>query len=250
MCIFRSVTDTGFEPPNESSEAVQHTGKRRRLWLLAGVPAVALAVVVLLAVLADDAAPAITIEQGALNGQGGEGVWSNDAVTLERRADRLVVKLSAPRPEPGTYNYPEGRTPTGDPTPSPGPGEIEVFTLWIFLFNHPPLCKDPNVCRMVDILPDPETGEQPAAEGAIYQIASIIADGDWLEMSGEITVGSPPSAGAALTEPYCSHVHIGMAPHGKALSGSDLESQLSNAIGNPDFWWAAQFENIDPSYNC
>jgi len=244
------VTSAGSGTPNDSSETVQHTRSRRRFWLLTAIVVVVLFIVALFAVISSDPAPAVTVERLALGAQGGNGVWSNDAVTLERREDRLVVKLSAPRPDPGTYNYPPPQTPAGDPTPMPGPGEIEVFTLWIFLFNHPPLCKDPNVCRMVDILPDAETGERPAAEGAIYQLDSIIADGDWLEMSGEISVGSPSAAGAILDDPYCAHVHIGMAPHGRALSGADLESQLSNAIGNPDFWWAAQFESIDPSFDC
>ncbi|MFV2000747.1 MAG: hypothetical protein ACC654_10335 [Acidimicrobiia bacterium] len=244
------MTNTEFEPPNDSSETVQRSAKRRSVWLLAATVVAVVLIVALFAVVSGDPAPAVTVEQLALGAQGGDGVWSNDAVTLERREDRLVVTLSAPRPDPGTYNYPPPETPAGDPTPMPGPGETEVFTLWMFLFNHPPDCKDPNVCRMVDILPDAETGEPPAAEGAIYQLDGIIADGDWLEMSGEITVGSPSAAGAILDDPYCAHVHIGMAPHGRALSGADLEEQLSNAIGNPDFWWAAQFESIDPAFDC
>jgi hypothetical protein len=234
----------------EGSAIEAHTVKRRSTWLLAAIVVAVVLVGAIVAVLLGWLSPAGGVEQAYLGGQGGDGVWANDAVTLERQADGLVVTLSAPRPDPGSYSYPPAETPAGEPTPMPGPGETEVFTLWIFIFNHPVECKDPNVCRMVDIVPDSETGESPKADGAIYQLDSIIADGDWLDMAGTISVGSPSNVGATLTDPLCAHVHIGMAPHGRALSGADLERQLSDAVGNPDFWWPAQFENIDPNLDC
>jgi len=37
-----------------------------------------------------------------------------------------------------------------------------------------------------------------------------------------------------------------MAPHGKALEGDDVLDQWSSGVGGTDWWWAAEFEFIDP----
>jgi len=58
------------------------------------------------------------------------------------------------------------------------------------------------------------------------------------------------SSRSGLSNTLCSHVHIGMAPHGEALQGEDLEEQMSTTIGGPDFFWAAEFEFLDPSKGC
>ena len=100
----------------EGSTIDAHPVKRRSIWLLAAIVAGVVLVGTILAVFLGWLSPAGGVEQAYLGGQGGDGVWANDAVTLERRADGLVVTLSAPRPDPGSYSYPPAETPAGEPT--------------------------------------------------------------------------------------------------------------------------------------
>ena len=192
---------------------------------------------------------AATAETSNVKGQGGRGVWAENGVTMIRSEDGIEVSMEMPRPMPGTYNYPEGgEQPNGSIHPEIVQGEEEVFTLWFFNFNYPELCVDPYVCRFVDIVS--EDGSAPPAEGGIYQADGVIVSGDIVKMSGEVLVGTPALTGANLTNPLCSHVHIGMAPHGMALEGDDLITQLTSGVGSPDWWWPAEFEWIDPQKGC
>ncbi len=232
-------TDQSQAPPKTAQRS------RRGLWIVPGL--IALGVIVLVLVLRPSSSA--EAETSDMSLQGGEGVWAVNGVELVRSQDALQVSLKIPRPMPGEYTYPPAETPAGDPTPPVGVGESEVFTLWMFVFNHPELCRDPYTCRLVDIFGDDEMPDPPAA-GGVYQLSAIIATGNILEMDGEVMVGTDPATGAPLTNTKCSHVHIGMAPHGEALDGEDLEIQMSTTIGGPAFFWAASFEFLDSSEGC
>ena len=232
----------------ETETGISHTEPQkssRTWWLIAG----AAAIVLVAAVLALQFAGSAEAETADVAGQGNVGVWAEDGVTLIRSADGVEVSMEMPRPPPGEYNYPPGgEQPNGSMHPDLVQGEDEVFTLWFFNFNHPELCKDPYVCRIVDVLGEDDVA--PPAEGGIYQLDGVIVSGDIIKMNGEVRVGDLARTGADLTNPLCSHVHIGMAPHGKALEGDDLATQLNSGIGSPDWWWPAEFEFVDPGKGC
>ena len=219
---------------------------RPSTWLIgAGVGVVAIVAFLVTQLLSSTA----SAETADLSHQGGEGVWAADGATLTRTADTLGMELNVPRPMPGEYEYPPAQQPNGDYHPPVSRGEEEVFTLWMFVFNHPELCRDPHVCRLVDVFGD-ETTPEPPARGGIFQVDGVIATGNILEMSGVVTLESPAVQGVPLTNPLCSQVHIGMAPHGKALESDELEFQLSNTIGGPEWFWAAEFTVLDPENGC
>jgi hypothetical protein len=234
-----------MEPEKPSAMTSNVMGSRLRLGIVLAFLVLGIAVL-FLAVSRRSIAEAETSD---VSGQGGEGVYAVNGATLTRRAEGLEVSLKIPRPRPGEYTYPPPETPGGDPLPPVSVGEDEVFTLWLFVFNQPGRCIDPYVCRLVDILGD-ETTPEPAAKGAIYQLDAIVATGDIIEMNGQVTVGMTPVVGASLENPLCSHVHVGMAPHGEALEGNDLETQLTSTIGGPEFFWPAEFEFLDPAKGC
>lgn len=189
-------------------------------------------------VLVTVATPAVAgngaVEREDVLGQGGVGVHADDGARLQRAASELRVRWKAPTPEPGSYAYPlPTMVPPGAPEHPPiNPGAPEVFTLWAFIFNHPALCNGP--CDFDDI------GATPA-QGGIYQLDGIIATKQWVKMSGAISVGQPPLVGVALSDPANAEVHIAMAPHGMALTGADLERQLTSSVGTPAFWFPALF---------
>lgn len=214
-------------------------------WIIGGAAAIILVGIVLALQFSSTA----KAETSNVAGQGSVGVWAKNGVTLIRSEDGVEVSMEMPRPMPGTYDYPEGGLQAnGSIHPPVSEGEDEVFTLWFFNFNYPELCKDPYACRIVDINGDEDW--EPIAEGGIYQLDGVIASGNVIKMSGEVLVGAPALTGADLTNPLCSHVHIGMAPHGVALEGDDLVTQLNSGVGSPDWWWAAEFEWVDPQKGC
>jgi len=234
--------DTETEMAEQTTE---QSGTGRRAWMIGAAVAIVAIVVALVVQFAGSA----SAETADVKGQGDRGIWALDGVTLIRTDEGLEVSMEMPRPPPGEYEYPEGgEQANGSFHPPVSQGEDEVFTLWLFNFNHPELCKDPYVCRIVDV--NGEDGVPPPAEGGVYQVDGVIVDGDIIKMHGTVLVGTPARTGADLTSPLCSHVHIGMAPHGKALDGDDLLTQLSTGIGDPNWWWAAEFEFIDGEKGC
>lgn len=233
-----------METDTRTTQPAPGTPKSRSAWIVAAV----VVIVVVAVALAIQFASSAEAETGDVKGQGGRGVWAIDGVTLVRFDDGVEVSMQVPRPQPGTYEYPPAETPSGGYHPPVSQGEEEVFTMWLFNFNHPELCKDPYVCRDVDI--SGENGVAPAAEGGVYRVDGVVVSGEFVTMKGTVLVGSPAAVGADMTNPLCSHVHVAMAPHGQALEGDDLLDQLNTSIGGTDWWWAALFEFIDAEKGC
>lgn len=193
----------------------------------------ALAMLIATAPAADADTPRV-VQSADVLAQGGNGLYQGDGARLTRDDHSLRIKWQVPTPEPGTYRYPTAdQVPPGAPThPEIVAGWPEVFTLWVFVFNHPELCTAP--CDFDDI------GDTPA-QGGIYQADGIIAHGHKITMRGTVEVWAPPLAGVALTSPLTAEVHVAMTSHGRAYSGEDLARQLTIAVGTPAEWWPAFF---------
>ena len=209
-------------------------------WLVTGIAAIVGVVIAIAVVVTISSDGAGTTERADVQGQGGDGdPVAIDGAQLVRATDGLRVGVVVPTPTPGSYEYPTGDMVTEWAEPHPdvlvgGTDDEEVFTMWVFIFNYPDRCTDES-CDLDDLAPD------AAARGGAFQADGRIADGDELELFGSIRFGQVPSSGSMLENPLGAAVHIAIAPHGQALSGSDLQRQLNGPIGNPTLWWGATF---------
>jgi len=178
-------------------------------------------------------------ERADIAGQGGaEPPIAEGGAELVRREDGIRVHADLPTPAPGSYEYPTGDmvrpgAPLHPEVSSGGPDQPEVFTMWIFIFNYPDECTD-DECDLDDI------GDTPA-KGGVYQGDGRIATEATLELSGGVRVGQVAVNGSSLENPIGAEVHVGIAPHGRALAGDDLRAQLNSPLGNPTLWWPASF---------
>jgi hypothetical protein len=161
-------------------------------------------------------------EHADVSNQGGGGVYAPGGATLVRQPGGLRASMSVPTPQPGTYNYPAGRT----------AGHPEVFTLWAFVFNYPDLCSNP--CNADDL------GPNTPAKGGVYNVGGHFASGQHLTVAGRIGVGETPFGGAALESPETAEVHLALAPHG-AVDPSALPGEFRSPTGPMAFWWIAMF---------
>lgn len=172
--------------------------------------------------------------------QGAAGtVYEPDGARLERGPEGLHVEVVVPTPGPGTYEYPtrDMIPPWVEDHPSVGRGSLdapEVFTLWLFAFNDPAGCTA-GECDSDDL------GIDVAARGGVHQVDGRVADDETLRFSGNVRLGQQPKSGSPLDDPLGAEVHIAIAPHGRALSGTDRVTQLNTPVGNPSLWWPAQF---------
>jgi hypothetical protein len=209
-------------------------------WLIAGITGLA-GIVVAAAFVMIPGDSTDTGERADVAAQGGEGQpIAVEGAWLSRSVDGIRVQATIPTPIPGSYEYPTSDmvAPWAQPHPEilPGGGDDhEVFTMWVIAFNHPDLCTDES-CDLDDLAPD------AAAMGGVFQADGRIADGDELELSGSVRIGQVPSTGSPLEVPLGAEVHLAIAPHGRALTGADLERQLNGPVGNPTLWWAATFD--------
>ena len=160
--------------------------------------------------------------------QGGGAVYAPDGAQLVRQANGLKATLSVPAPTPGEYVYAAGTE----------PGHPEVFTLWMFVFNHPENCTAP--CDMDDLT-------NPDVEFGVYNLAGHANGGGTLTLSGRAGVGDPAGAPPGVTphplsNPAGAEVHLAIAPHG-GLDPSTLPTEFRIPRGSPacQCWWVAIF---------
>jgi hypothetical protein len=167
--------------------------------------------------------------------QGGGGTYERRGAKLVRSDHSLEVTWHVATPWPETYTYPTpDMVPPGAPLHPPiEPGYPEVFTLWLFVFDHPELCSD-AVCDGNDV-------GDTAARGSVYQLDGEIAYGHRLKMGGKVRIGQAAANGLGLSNPLGAEVHVAMAPHGTALDGAELVHQLNSGVGGPPLWFAAAF---------
>ncbi len=164
---------------------------------------------------------------------------ATDGAALMRRDDGFRIRVDVPTPTPGGYEYPTGDMipPWAEAHPAVAQGAAdapEVFTLWVFVFNNPSSCTD-DQCDLDDLAPDAPAG------GGTYQVDGRIADDDEMHFEGVIRLGEMPVNGVPLIDPHGSEVHVAIAAHGRARTGTDLHRQLNGPVGDPSLWWAATF---------
>lgn len=161
--------------------------------------------------------------------QGGAAIHAADGARLVRQADGVHVSLRMPTPEPGSYLYPDGTT----------PGSPEVFTLWMFVFNHPEHCTEP--CG-------PDDTTNPDVKFGVYNPAGHVNAGRWLNLSGRAGVGDPAGAPPGidpypLSNPGGAQIHLAVTSHG-GLDPSTLpgEFRVPTGSGACGCWWTAIFD--------
>jgi len=211
---------------------------RRRRWLAAIIAAAMIAALAVFGAFVlsggdDQGWETVDIgEQGQI-----ESAMTEGGARFQRRTDGISVEVVMTTPVPGSYEYPTGdMVPPGaatHPPITPGAEEApEVFTLWLFAFNDPSRCTD-GQCDIDDFAPG------AAARGGVYQVDGRVADGDELQLGGNIRLGQQPLDGAPLDDPDNAEVHIAIAPHGRVLPNADGWRQLNSPVGNPTLWWGA-----------
>jgi hypothetical protein len=184
---------------------------------------------VLVAVTSISPAVAGPAETADVNAQGGAGVLTPDGARLVRQTNGLHVSVQMPAPEPGTYVYPAGTT----------PGAPEVFTLWMFVFNHPDQCTAP--CGSDDTT-------NPDVEFGVYNTAGHVNASGWLTLSGRAGVGEPAQAPPGvmphpLSNPAGAEIHLAVTSHGE-LDPARLPDEFRTPTGSPacGCWWTAFFD--------
>lgn len=194
---------------------------RRSVLLVVGVVALLVATQV--------AASAQAPESADVMHQGGVGVLAPDGAQLVRQANGVHVSVQMPTPMPGTYQYADGIM----------PGHPEVFTLWMFVFNHPEHCAG-DLCGPADTT-------NPAVEFGVYNVAGHAVAGSRLTLSGRVGVGEPAGGPPnvdpfPLSNPAGAEVHLAVTSHG-GLDPATLPGEFRRPTGSPmcDCWWVALF---------
>jgi hypothetical protein len=183
------------------------------------------------ATAAGAASPAVAAagERTDVLAQGGGTVYAPDGARMSRQTNGISVAVTMPTPTPGDYVYPSGIE----------PGHPEVFTLWMFVFNHPEHCTGP--CG-------PDDMTNPDVEFGVYNPAGHVSAGSSLTLSGRVgvgeTAGAPPSITPHdLSNPGGAEVHLAITSHGQ-LDPATLpaEFHIPTGSGACDCWWVAIFD--------
>jgi len=172
-------------------------------------------------------------------GQGPDGdVVAEGGATIRRTDNEILVELSMPTPEPGTYTYPSAPPEREGEWWTDEVGDLEAFTLWAFVFDCPHRCD--GDCDADDM------GE-PAGGGAFY-VSGFVSDGGDLTLNGWISTGTDPFVmdgepiGVPMTRPMDAEVHLAVAPHGAFDPAMMPEILQTPTSPGPDIWWGAIFE--------
>ena len=161
--------------------------------------------------------------------QGGVEVYAPDGARLVRQTNSVAASVTMPTPVSGEYLYPDGTE----------PGHPEVFTLWMFVFNHPENCS--GLCG-------PDDMTNPEVEFGAYNVAGHVTAGNSMTLSGRIGVGEVAGAPPGVTphdlsNPAGAEVHLAVTSHG-ALDPATLPAEFHRPTGNGGCgcWWLAIFE--------
>lgn len=161
--------------------------------------------------------------------QDGSEVYAPDGAQLVRQTNGLSASIKMPTPASGTYLYPDGTQ----------PGHPEVFTLWMFVFNHPENCS--GTCG-------PDDMTNPSVEFGAYNVAGHVTAGTSTTLSGRIGVGEAAGAPPGITphnlsNPAGAEVHLAVTAHG-GLDPATLPTEFHVPTGNGmcGCWWVAIFD--------
>lgn len=172
-------------------------------------------------------------------GQGPDGgVVADAGETIHRTTGEILMAVSMPKPEPGTYTYPSAPADKEGEWWTDETGDLEAFSLWAFVYNDPGDCETP--CSGDDL-------GMPADGGAFY-VDGHVFDGQDLALNGSVSTDADPfemdgdPLGVPLERPMDAEVHLAVAPHG-AFDPAMLPDQLRTPTNpGPDIWWLATFE--------
>ncbi len=188
-----------------------------------------LVIVAILVLAGQVPASATPPETADVMDQGGGAVYAPSGASLVRQPNGIAVSLTMPTPESGSYLYPDGTT----------PGHPEVFTLWMFVFNHPENCTTP--CG-------PDDMTNPAVEFGVYNPAGHVTGGGALTLAGRVGVGDEAGAPPGITphdlsNPAGAQVHLAVTSHG-GLDPATLpnEFRIPTGSGACGCWWVALFD--------
>ncbi len=152
--------------------------------------------------------------------------WDSNSVgtsTLERESDVVHATFET-----------EGMTPGN------------AVTGWYIVFNHPELCEPaPFECDPTDMFHPDFPGQQGPAEGDFLLLSGHVVGEDGKGMfEGSLAVRDASTSGLAevicpetldctdgLTDPDGALVVLATHDHGPALTGAELEAQLSTFLG-------------------
>ncbi|MHC3436947.1 hypothetical protein ACYJ1Y_02345 [Natrialbaceae archaeon A-gly3] len=187
----------------------------------------------------DDRDLEVVTERSDIVGQGPDGsVVAEEGATLHRTENEILIEVSMPRPEPGTYTYPSGPPEREGEWWTDEVGDLEAFSLWAFVFDHPEECVDG--CDSDD-LGDP-------AGGGVFAVAGHAFDGPDLTLNGYVSRETPlyedegEPMGVPPERPLEAEVHLAVTPHG-AFDPAMMPEILQTPTGpGPDIWWTAIFE--------
>lgn len=161
--------------------------------------------------------------------QGGAAVYASDAARMVRQGNGISVAVKMKTPEPGSYLYPDGTK----------PGHPEVFTLWMFVFNHPEHCSGP--CG-------PDDMTNPDVKFGAYNPAGHPSGGGMLNLAGRVGVGDTPGAPPGITpfplsNPAGAEIHLAVTSHG-GLDPASLPDEFHRPTGSGSCgcWWVAIFD--------
>lgn len=161
--------------------------------------------------------------------QGAAAVYAPDGAQMVRQTNGIAVSVRMPAPEPGSYLYPDGTE----------PGHPEVFTLWMFVFNHPEHCTDP--CGPDDMV-------NPDVEFGAYNPAGHVVANGTLTLAGRVGVGDTAGAPPGITphdlsNPAGAEVHLAVTSHG-GLDPATLPDEFHTPTGSGacGCWWLAFFD--------
>ncbi len=113
----------------------------------------------------------------------------------------------------------------------------DAVTMWIAFFTNPEACSTTPCSRPADI-GNPATGaDLYYADGAVVGRHGRVTFTGMLRVGQDYgslkdEVGNVP--GVLLTDPFGSEVAIALHTHGPALTGADLEEQLTTFLGGCD----------------
>ena len=163
--------------------------------------------------------------------QGESDIYAPGGAALVRQANGISVSVTMPTPTPGTYKYPDG-------TEEGGP---EVFTLWMFVFNHPENCAIAHQCGPGDMT-------NLEVEFGAYNPGGHVGAGSTLNIAGRVGVGdlagAPPGIiPHPLSNPEGAAVHLAVTSHG-GLDPQTLPTEFRVPTGNGGCgcWWLAFFD--------
>lgn len=118
------------------------------------------------------------------------------------------------------------------------------YTNWWVIFNHPEFCAPPG-CMAKDF---PQNGGDPRVEASVLWATGRVVDANGhgtfsAHLAADGTAPGEVRFGPALLNPR-AEIHLIVRSHGPALTGADLEAQLTSVGGGCAITKACQDQQV------